>query len=589
MPRIERLPDALISQIAAGEVIERPASVVKELVENAIDAGAQSIQVNLEEGGMRRIQVRDDGCGIPAQELSLAVLRHATSKIRSLDDLSRILSHGFRGEALAAVASVSELSIVSRTAEASHASSITNQSGRWQQEPAAGGVGTTIDVLGLFHHVPARRRFLKSPATEYAHAREALVREALHRPELAFQLTHQGRVTLRLAPCPAQIRVAELLELSPEGLRTAEVQAGPLQIQVWLQSPTEAGGRTDQQFISLNGRPIRDRSLGHAVKSAYADVLHGDRQPKWVLRLSIDPQLVDVNVHPAKHEVRFQDAQAVYRVVREACQRALAQPGSDPGSVSMVPPPSHSLGARPSAFRVESPGALGGHGVLGDPGVLGPSGAWSLALAALRPEAALRSQPGSEPDLEPMGQALAQLHGVYILAQNQRGLVLVDMHAAHERIVYERLKQSHQCSMQSLLSPISLQVEPQEWEASQQHEGTLTRLGFWITRLGPESLAIRGVPSELAAADPRALVRDTLRELAVHGLATQTEEALNQVLASMACHAAVRANRSLSLPEMNALLRDMEQTERAGQCNHGRPTWIQLDLAALDRLFLRGQ
>ncbi|MEY4014158.1 MAG: hypothetical protein RLZZ290_1022 [Pseudomonadota bacterium] len=573
MPSIALLPDALISQIAAGEVIERPASVVKELVENAIDARAQSIQVTLEEGGIRRIQVKDDGCGIEAEELPLAVLRHATSKIRTLDDLSAVTSHGFRGEALAAIASVAELSIVSRTAQSNHASCMTNQSGRWQQEPAAGGVGTTMDVLGLFHHVPARRRFLKSPATEYAHAKEALVREALHRPELAFQLSHQGRVTLRLAPSPAAERVAALLELPVEQLRIAESEAGPLSLQVYLQAPTEAGGRTDQQYISLNGRPIRDRSLSHAVKSAYADVLHGDRQPKWVLKLSLDPSLVDVNVHPAKHEVRFQDPQAVYRAVREACQRALG------GSATVAP--------KPAAWvtpRVSETGPLPWPTV-------GRVQALDLPVAQtewtpISAEEPVRYQPSLA---EPLGQALAQLHGIYILAQNQHGLVLVDMHAAHERIVYERMKASHQCAMQSLLSPVSLQVEPLEWEASQQHEATLTRLGFWLTRLGPETLAIRGVPMDLAQSDPSALVRDTLRELAAHGVATQTEAALNQVLATMACHAAVRANRSLSLLEMNALLRDMEQTERSGQCNHGRPTWVQVDLAALDRLFLRGQ
>lgn len=585
MPTIALLPDTLISQIAAGEVIERPASVVKELVENAIDAGAQSILVTLEEGGIRRIQVKDDGWGMDAQDLPLAVLRHATSKIRSLEDLHAILSHGFRGEALAAIASVAEVSLVSRTPEASHASCMTNRSGRWQQEPAAGGVGTTIDVLGLFHHVPARRRFLKSPATEYAHAKEALVREALHRPELAFQLTHQGRVTLKLAPSPAETRVASLLDLSPESLRTAEIQVGPLRVGVWLQNPSEAGGRTDQQHISLNGRPIRDRSLGHAVKSAYADVLHGDRQPKWVLRLTIDPQLVDVNVHPAKHEVRFQDAQAVYRAVREACQRALSRPVAGLSATAVAPPsawprPPLSTGGLPWSAPESAPLPLR---------TLSEQGAWMPPARSESPPRLAASEPSLESEPEPLGHALAQLHGIYILAQNRHGLVLVDMHAAHERIVYERMKQTHRCAMQSLLSPIRLELEPPEWEASQQHEETLTRLGFWLTRLGPQSLAIRGIPVELSDADPAALARDTLRELAAHGVATQTEEALNQVLATMACHAAVRANRSLSLPEMNALLRDMERTERAGQCNHGRPTWVQVDLAALDRLFLRGQ
>ena len=581
MPSIALLPDALISQIAAGEVIERPASVVKELVENAIDAGAQSIQVALEEGGIRRIQVKDDGCGIEAEELPLAVLRHATSKIRTLDDLSTVISHGFRGEALAAIASVSELSIISRTARSSHASCITDQSGRWQQEPAAGGVGTIMDVIGLFHHVPARRRFLKSPATEYSHAKEALVREALHRPELAFQLTHQGRVTLRLAPCPAPERVATLLDLPLDQLRTSDTHAGPLTVQAFLQAPTEAGGRTDQQYISLNGRPIRDRSLAHAVKSAYADVLHGDRQPKWALKLSLDPSLVDVNVHPAKHEVRFQDPQAVYRAVREACQRALGGAVNTPAATpsAWVPAKTTPTGPLPWISAAHSQ-TLDLQSVA--PQAVSSQSNWGPSHAQEPPAQ-------STPSQEPLGQALAQLHGIYILAQNHQGLVLVDMHAAHERIVYERMKASHQCGMQTLLNPISLQVEPLEWEASQQHEDTLTRLGFWLTRLGPETLAIRGVPVDLAQSDPAALVRDTLRELAAHGVATQTEEALNHVLATMACHAAVRANRSLSLLEMNALLRDMERTERSGQCNHGRPTWVQVDLAALDRLFLRGQ
>ncbi|MFZ9176542.1 MAG: DNA mismatch repair endonuclease MutL [Burkholderiaceae bacterium] len=613
--RIALLPDVLISQIAAGEVIERPASVVKELIENAIDAQAKTIALTLEEGGIAKIQVRDDGSGIAAEDLPLAVARHATSKIRSLDDLMQVASHGFRGEALAAISSVASVAITSRTAEAGHANCLSNSSGAWQISPAAGGQGTSIEVGQLFFSVPARRRFLKTAATELHHCREAFVRQAMIRPEMGWQLTHQGRVLLKLSPTKALARVAQLLDIEEQALRELDLQQGPLQLSAWLQTPTAAGNKTDQQYLYVNGRAVKDRMLMHAMRTAYADVLHGDRQPKYVVSLQIDPGLVDVNVHPAKSEVRFKDSQAVYGVVVAACRKALAS-----ATQTEAPP----------VFASSAAGSAGNTGLIsgrsgqlpwaqanpaGQPGTSELGAQWPTAwqafyqtgqsgpdlqgsslsspLSVADPGASNAQATGHASNHEhPLGYALAQLHGIFILAQNHKGLVVVDMHAAHERIVYERLKAQHDqggMAMQTLLAPMAMAASPLEVETAHQHQGLLEQLGFSLSSLSETSLAIRGVPVMLSGGDAISLVRDTLAELAQHGQAHNLEEARNQLLSTMACHGAVRANRALTIPEMNQLLRDMESTERADQCNHGRPTWVQLDLAMLDRLFMRGQ
>ena len=600
MATIALLPDLLISQIAAGEVIERPASVVKELLENAVDSGAQRISLALEDGGIRRIRVQDDGHGIAADELGLAVTRHATSKIRSMEDLQRIGSHGFRGEALAAVASVAQLTLTSRNAQAEHASQISNGSGTWSVAPAAGGVGTTVDVQALFHAVPARRRFLKTPATEWGHAREAFVRQALIQPAIEWQLSHQDRVVMRLAPSESSRRVAQVLDLEEASLRRVNEQRGPLRLEAWLQVPTAVKGRSEQQYFFVNGRAVRDRLLIQALRMAYADVLHGDRQPTAVVSLTLDPELVDVNVHPAKAEVRFREGQAVFQAVLSACKAALASSqalatglpasgmaGQAPEATAKVAsswghlqasmPLYNALGAPASGPLQAAPGAAQ-HAFAAAPAGLNANTAW-----VTEPPAPTAEQP------HPLGYALAQLHGIYILAQNAHGLVLVDMHAAHERVVYERLKQSTQANVQTLLEPLTMKATADEVELAQRESSTLLGLGLLVTPLGADMLAIRGVPSLLSQVPLEPLVHDTLRELGEQGSATGLAAQRDALLATMACHAAVRAHRSLSLPEMNQLLRDMEQTARADQCNHGRPTWLQWSLGDIDRLFLRGQ
>ena len=589
MATIALLPDLLISQIAAGEVIERPASVVKELLENAVDSGAQRISLALEDGGIRRIRVQDDGHGIAADELGLAVTRHATSKIRSMEDLQNILSHGFRGEALAAVASVAQLTLTSRTAQAEHASQISNGSGSWSVAPAAGGVGTTVDVQALFHAVPARRRFLKTPATEWGHAREAFVRQALIQPAIEWQLSHQDRVVMRLAPSESSRRVAQVLDLEEASLRRVNEQRGPLRLEAWLQVPTAVKGRSEQQYFFVNGRAVRDRLLIQALRMAYADVLHGDRQPTAVVSLTLDPELVDVNVHPAKAEVRFREGQAVFQAVLSACKAALASSQA----LATGLPTSATAGQAPEATAkvASSWGHLQASMPLynalskpaGGPLQAAPAGLNANTAWVAEPPAPTAEQP------HPLGYALAQLHGIYILAQNALGLVLVDMHAAHERVVYERLKLSTQANVQTLLEPLTMRATADEVELAQRESSTLLGLGLLVTPLGADMLAIRGVPSLLSQVPLEPLVRDTLRELGEQGSATGLAAQRDGLLATMACHAAVRAHRSLTLPEMNQLLRDMEQTARADQCNHGRPTWLQWSLGDIDRLFLRGQ
>jgi DNA mismatch repair protein MutL len=589
---IRLLPDALISQIAAGEVVERPASVVKELLENAVDAQAQSIQVELEDGGIRAIRIRDDGHGIAADELPLAVQRHATSKIASLHDLSRVLTHGFRGEALAAISSVSRMSLTSKTAQAAHATRIDNHSGQWSSAPAAGPQGTHIEVAGLFDQVPARKRFLKSAATELNHCKDAFTRIALIRPDIHWLLSHQGRAIARYPAGSAASRIAQCLSANDDELRVIDTVAGPMRVRAWLVPPTQSRARTDDQYFYVNGRTVRDRVLLHAVRSGYQDVLHGDRQPAFVLALDIDPELVDVNVHPAKSEVRFRESQAVHQAVQRAVRDALgATIATRPAALGLTPSPT----TAPSAWSASVTSAPANRAP--SPGLFArepspPADDFFRRFAAAT--AAPPSVPHRQEDDHPLGFAMAQLHGIYIVAQNAAGLVLVDMHAAHERIVYEGFKRQFEFNnqpipSQALLSPIALPASPLDVEVLQQHQDVLAKLGFHLDALGDRQIAVRAVPAVLAQSDITTLVRDTLNDLAEHGAALEVEAQRNELLAGMACHAAVRANRTLTIPEMNALLREMERTDRADQCNHGRPTWLQFSIHDLDKLFLRGQ
>ncbi|MEZ5614110.1 MAG: DNA mismatch repair endonuclease MutL [Rhodocyclaceae bacterium] len=574
MPAIRPLPDLLISQIAAGEVVERPASVVKELLENSLDAGARNISVQLLEGGVRQIRIADDGGGIPKAELPLALARHATSKIASLEDLERVASLGFRGEALASIAAVARLTLTSRLREAPHAWRIGPGS---DVAPAALGGGTVIEVDDLYFNTPARRKFLKSEHTEFAHCEEAVRRAALAHPAVAFQLQHNGRSMLHLAAGDAARRVADILgeEFAAQS-RAVDAAAGGLHLAGYAALPAYSRARADAQYFFVNGRFVRDKLLAHAVREAYADILHGQRHAAYVLFLDIDPRGVDVNVHPAKTEVRFRDGRAVHQFVFHALQRALAAPlaqaAAAGGPVSAAVPAGLTLPAsapRQQALAVEQPVAA--------------------YYDFVRPSAAMpETEAGAAP---PLGFALAQLHGIYILAQNASGLVLVDMHAAHERILYEKLKTAldERPAVQPLLVPVVISASGEETAAAEAHAETLGRLGFEVAAAGPRELVVRAVPALLASGRIPDLVRALLAELEKFGASRAAAERRNELLATMACHGAVRANRILSLPEMNALLRQMEETERADQCNHGRPTWTRLSMEELDRLFLRGR
>ena len=579
MPTIARLPDLLVSQIAAGEVVERPASVLKELLENSLDAGSGTIQAHLEEGGVRLIRVADDGCGIARDQLALALTRHATSKIASLDDLERVGSLGFRGEALASVASVARLLISSRERGAGQAWKLKGETGA-EPEPAALMAGTVVEMRDLYFNTPARRKFLKAEGTEFAHCAEAVKRLALTRPDVAFSLSHNGRKLLQLAPADRVRRIADILgDDFIAAARPVDAAAGPLALAGFVIDPTRAGEAKDGQTVFVNNRFVRDKVIGHALREAYRDVLHGSRQPAVCLFLSIDPALVDVNVHPAKTEVRFRDARAVHQFVFHAVQRALAVPARSAGTAPSftAAPAARAASSAPNPAPYAPPHrqqALG---------IAEPSAAYLAFAGAAMP-------PAGEPP--PLGYALAQLHGIYILAQNARGLVLVDMHAAHERILYEKLKtayDSRRVATQALLIPAVFQAGALDIAAAEEHGAALTELGFQIAALGPHQLAVRAVPALLQSGDPAALARALLGELREHGLSRLSAARRDELLATLACHGAVRARRQLALPEMNALLRQMEETERAGQCNHGRPTWTELPLDQLDKLFLRGQ
>ncbi len=584
---IRPLPDLLISQIAAGEVIERPASVVKELVENALDAGAGRIDVRLEAGGIKRIVVADDGGGIEREQLPLALARHATSKIASAADLESVGTLGFRGEALASIAAVATVSMTSRTAVATSAFRIDADSGT--VEPAAAARGTRIEVADLFFKTPARRKFLRAEATELAHCITQVQRIAAAHPTVEFNVWHETRVALRLAAGQAQARV---LALMPENFgaaqRRVDAQAPGIDITGWVGLPTAARSRADAQYFYVNGRYVRDKVLAHAVRAAYADVLHGTSQPAYCLYLSIDPGRVDVNVHPTKIEVRLRDSSAVHQFVLHAVQAALAESARATSGESAAPVTR--LADLAAAPRASVPGT-GARGTQQGLGIAQQVAPYLAMLAEARPPAV----PEGAADAAPLGYAIAQLAGVYVLARNDAGLVIVDMHAAHERIVYEKLKRqldARTIPQQRLLIPQVFGADALDVASAEEHAETLAAIGLDLAPAGPAQLALRAVPALLAdgagETGPQ-LARDVLRDLREYGGSRTLTEHRNELLATLACHGAVRANRRLAIDEMNALLREMEATERADQCNHGRPTWVQLTLADLDRLFLRGR
>ena len=591
---IRLLPENLINQIAAGEVVERPSSVVKELVENALDAGARRIDIELQEGGIRLIRIRDDGAGMAAGDIALAVSRHATSKIASLDDLEQVATLGFRGEALPSIASVSRFSITSRTADATHGARLEIEGGKLGSvQPHAHPAGTTIEVRDLFYNVPARRKFLRAERTELGHVEEWLRSLALARPHVELRISHNGKPGKHYRPVANEAerlkRVTEALgeEFVANCLRLDHAAAG-LSLHGWVGLPTASRSSADQQYFYVNGRAVKDRTVAHAVRQAYSDVLFHGRHPAFVLFLELDSRRVDVNVHPAKHEVRFRDGRLVHEFVYRTLHESLSS-------------------TRAGAAAVAAPTELTYAGAVRDPG-WSPGAQSSMSLpvrelmagySALYAESAQGSAalpPGlptaNDSAAPPLGFALAQLHGIFILSENEHGLVLVDMHAAHERITYERLKEAQDGSgirSQPLLVPVSLAVAEREADIAEQYAEALLALGFELRRAGPQALSVRAIPVLLADLDPRALVLDVLNDLREHGDSRAVAQARNELLSTLACHTSVRANRRLSVLEMNSLLRDMESTERSGQCNHGRPTWVQLTKSELDRLFLRGR
>ncbi|MCE1192301.1 MAG: DNA mismatch repair endonuclease MutL [Acidovorax sp.] len=649
---IRDLPDELISQIAAGEVVERPASVVRELVDNALDSGATQITVRLSAGGVRLITVEDDGCGIPQDELAVALRRHATSKITNLHDLETVATMGFRGEALAAIASVSETALLSRPASQASAFLLDARSG--ELRPAARSTGTTVEVKELFFSTPARRKFLKTDATELAHCIESVRRHALARPDVGFAIWHEGKLVEQwratFVPGHADAQDAQdalarrLSDVLGEDFVTQSVavrhRVGPVTVTGRAGLPDAARSRPDHQYCYVNGRFVRDKVLTHAARSAYEDVLHGHKQPIYALYVEIDPARVDVNVHPTKIEVRFRDSREVHQAVRHAVENALAAPRAAALAAAAAAPaapatagdsepkqplapvwqaqaaikfdepqrghrvqdlqalwaPRTSPAAEPAAAPAAAVGGLWAPSLAQQPAAAGPASpaAWPEPAAVANP-AAIARDPGDAP--WPLGRAVAQLHGVYILAENAQGMVVVDMHAAHERIVYERLKaqvdSGARIASQPLLIPATFAATPQEVATAEESVEVLATLGLEVVPFSPKTLAVRAVPTTLATAsgfgDPVELARSVLAELAQHDATTVVQRARNEILGTMACHGAVRANRKLTLDEMNALLRQMETTDRSDQCNHGRPTWRQLTMKELDGLFLRGR
>lgn len=619
---IRQLPAHLINQIAAGEVVERPASVVKELLENALDAGSTRIEIDIEQGGGKRIRIRDNGGGIPQTELALALSRHATSKIASLDDLEQVRSLGFRGEALPSIASVSRLILSSRHSEAPQGWKLFGDGQEIfdEPEPVAHATGTTVDVVDLFFNIPARRKFLKTEKTEFGHIEDMVRKLALSRFDVGFELNHNQKNTLRLRPVDdrsgAERRVADICGSAfVEQSLYLDYEAAGLRLWGWVGLPTFSRSQADLQYFYVNSRNVRDKLISHAVKQAYQDVMYHGRHPAFVLFLELNPQLVDVNAHPTKQEVRFREGRLVHDFLFRTLHQALAdiRPGDEAGAPTQLPVQTHEPPASPEENPPQSPFFKGGgeerrpvyqaqyqprlqmpvreqmaaYQQLYQPVVLPKEEAEAREL---KPDLPMNTPDSA--DMPPLGFAIAQLHGVYILAQNATGLVVVDMHAAHERITYEYLKQSmaqDAIRSQPLLVPGSLNVSKKEADHAEQHADTFRALGFELDRLGLEKLTIRAVPSLLKESDTEALVRDVLADLITHGESNRIQNAMNEILATMACHGSVRANRKLSITEMNALLRDMERTERSGQCNHGRPTWTHMSLDQIDKLFLRGR
>ena len=620
MNHIKVLPDQLISQIAAGEVVERPASALKEMLENSLDAQSTEVKVSLVQGGTKQLRVADNGVGIEETDLALALIRHATSKINSLEDLESVASLGFRGEALASIASVSRTQIVSRARAAKHAWVIrSNGSEVSTLEPSALDAGTIIEVNDLYFNTPARHKFLKREATEFGHCEEAYTRVALSRPDVAFTLEHNGRIISRYTVSEPSKRFKEVLgaEFASETIAVDDEAAG---LRFWgvAAKPTFNRGRRDTQYVYINGRFVRDKLVSHAIRQAYQDVLHHDRHPAYVLFLELDPNLVDVNVHPAKTEVRFRDGQAIHRFIFHALNKVLATPTGDsnvatagqaqfnpfasqsaPSQSCSSQSPSHPYPKHQSEINLPANQTPDFYQKLyGDISPAGNTGAnqSSFESSEKRIDSMLSSSENPSEQEYPLGFALGQVHGVYVLTQNAQGLVVVDMHAAHERIMYEQLKDSLDdkvVAMQPLLIPVSfnadrIEVDTVNAELSSGSQ-TLSQLGFDIAVLSPTTLAVRAVPTLLQKADAVTLARDVLRELSEYGASRVLTDQRNTLLGTMACHAAVRANRSLTIPEMNALLRDMEATERSGQCNHGRPTWFQVSMSDLDKMFMRGK
>lgn len=614
---IQKLPDQLISQIAAGEVVERPASALKELLENSLDAGSTDIQVALLQGGVKQLRVADNGGGIVQEDLNLALTRHATSKIASLEDLESVASLGFRGEALASIASISRTQIASRARGQKHAWRVaSNGSEIMPIEPTALDAGTIVEVNDLYFNTPARRKFLKTEATEFGHCEAVFERLALSRPDVAFLLQHNGRVLSRLVVAEPERRFLDVLgeAFVAESFHLDESAAG---LRLWGRAakPTFNRHSRDTQYVYVNGRFVRDKLISHAIRQAYQDVLHHDRHPAFVLFLELDATLVDVNVHPAKTEVRFRDSQAIHRFIFHSLHKALATPTGMLNAASIAQAPHPLQNALPTYPTYQSQIPLSAR----EPDnfyqtLFGNSNAENNrqthqpqadALEAFIDKAHSDANVSGQENTTnseafspqfPLGFAVAQIHGIYVLAQNAFGLVVVDMHAAHERIMYEKLKNAldaQEVAMQPLLLPVSFHADKLEvaivQETLAQHENSLQKLGFDIAVLSPSTLAVRGVPAMLQHADAITLARDVLRDLREFGASRALTERRNELLGTMACHAAVRANRSLTNTEMNALLRDMEATERSGQCNHGRPTWFQLSMSELDKMFMRGK
>lgn len=591
MPSICLLPDQLISQIAAGEVIERPAAVVKELLENAIDAGANQISIRLKNGGIKRILINDNGKGIPSNELKLALTRHATSKIASLHDLEHVATLGFRGEALASIASVAHVEITSKTASDKHAWKINGNRLNEAPKPASGPTGTTVDVNELYINTPARRKFLKTEPTEYGHCLNVVERIALARPDIEFNLSHNDKNPLRWPKGTLKERAAAILgkEFENASLFIDQEAGSPpnaLRLYGYIGLPTASKNKADDQYFYVNGRYVRDRLLTHAVRAAYEDVLYNNQYPSYVLFLEIDPTLVDVNVHPTKMEIQFRDGRGIHQYIFHTISRALKQTNPSESTPQL---------ASPVKANWKSYSSPSQNRVIQDPKTYGQFFANTLKEAPQQENLSFfKEQTTTEAIKEehPLGYALAQIKDTLILAQNQYGLVLVDMHAAHERILYEELKaqlDAKALQTQSLLVPISFKVDPIQAGTIQEHQDFLLEWGFDITLLSPEIVAIRSVPFLLKNANVEALIKDVLNDLHQYGTSALVLEKRNEILATICCHKAVRANHHLSISEMNALLRKMETTDNANQCNHGRPTWVQIGWQELDGFFMRGK